>query len=436
MERIIHRRPPTKHQTAALKLLRTAAYTRVSCGKDAMLHSLSAQVSYYSQLIQKTPGWVYAGVYTDEAVTGTKRERPEFQRLLADCRAWKIDLVVTKSVSRFARNTITTLETIRELRALGVDVFFEEQNIHTLSAEGEFLLTLLASYAQEESFSVSENCKWRIRNDFKEGRPTFTRLLGYELKGGVFQIVPGEADLVRQIFADYLGGRGILAIQKKLLADGVKFSKNGLIALLRNEKYAGDLLLQKTFTIDHLTKKRVRNTGQLPKYHVQDAHEAIISRAEFDAVQAEMARRSAHYQPNPHAPVSYDLSSKIRCGTCGAPYRHKIAGSAPKYKKPVWICGTFNTLGRAYCTAQQVPDNILRTKLAEAGGLEGLREILVPGHGQLAFVYTDGRRVDLTWQNPSRRESWTPEMKEAARQYALRGQSARRGHQTKGGAKA
>ena len=425
MQRIIHKKPIA---TPMPKARRVAGYSRISCGKDAMLHSLSAQVSYYSQLIQSTPGWVYAGVYADEALTGTKQERPEFQRLLQDCRAGKIDLVLTKSVSRFARNTITTLETVRKLRALGVDVFFEEQNVHTLSAEGEFLLTLLASYAQEESFSVSENCKWRIRNDFKEGRPTSVRLLGYQFKDGVFVIVPEEADLVRQIFADYLGGSGLLAIRKKLLGEGIGFSQTGLKKLLSNEKYAGDLLLQKTYIADHLSKKKVKNTGQLPMYHVENAHEAIISRADFDAVQAEMARRSARHQPHPQAPQLYDLSGKIRCGTCGGGYRRKHAAAGSKYEKIVWICKTFNTLGREHCAAQQIPDDILRAKLAEAGGLEGLVEILVPGPNLLQFIYEDGQRMELPWAHPSRRESWTPEMKEQARQDALRG------HQTKGGA--
>ena len=289
-------------------------------------------------------------------------------------------------------------------------------------------VALLASYAQEESFSVSENCKWRIRNDFKEGRPTFVRLLGYRLEKGKFEIVPEEAELVRQIFADYLGGSGLLAIRKKLLADGFSIAQTGLSKLLQNEKYAGDLLLQKTYIADHLTKKKMKNTGQLPMYLVENAHEAIIPREQFEAVKTEMARRAARYHASVHAPITYDLSSKIRCGTCGGGYRRKHAAAGSKYEKIVWICKTFNTLGKEHCTSQQIPDDILRAKLAEAGGLEGLEEILVPGPNQLSFIYADGRRADLPWQHPSRRESWTPEMKEAARQHA------RRGHQMKGGA--
>lgn len=151
--------------------LRVAAYSRVSSGKDAMLHSLSAQVSHYSELIQNYRGWQYCGVFTDEAITGTKETRAGFQRLLAECRAGKIDMVITKSISRFARNTVTLLDTIRELKLLGVDVYFEEQNIHTIGADGELILTILASYAQEESRSTSENMKWRIKKNFEEGKP-------------------------------------------------------------------------------------------------------------------------------------------------------------------------------------------------------------------------------------------------------------------------
>ena len=172
---------------------RVAAYARVSSGKDAMLHSLSAQVSYYSEHIQSHPEWEYAGVYVDEALTGTKDDRDGFQRLLADCRAGKIDMVLTKSISRFARNTVTLLETVRELKTLGVDVYFEEQNIHSLSGDGELMLTILASYAQEESRSVSENCKWRIRQKFQQGIPTTTRLNGLRIDHGKVTVIPDEA---------------------------------------------------------------------------------------------------------------------------------------------------------------------------------------------------------------------------------------------------
>ena len=189
------------------KLKRVAAYARVSSGKDAMLHSLSAQVSYYSELIQNHSGWQYVGVYADEALTGTKENRENFQRLLADCRDGKVDLIITKSISRFARNTVTLLKTVRELKTLGVDVFFEEQNIHSLSADGELMLTILASYAQEESLSASENQKWRVRQNFQNGRPWNTTMLGYRHEGGGLVVHPQEAELVKHIFDLYLQGK-------------------------------------------------------------------------------------------------------------------------------------------------------------------------------------------------------------------------------------
>lgn len=211
----------------APKLKRVAAYARVSSGKDAMLHSLSAQISEYSSRIQNHPGWQYAGVYADEAKTGTKDSRENFQRLVAECRAGNVDMVITKSISRFARNTVTLLETVRELKALGVDVFFEEQNIHTLSGNGEVMMSILASFAQAESQSASENQKWRIRKNFEEGKPWDGTLLGYRMQNGKYIVVPEEAELVRRMYSLYLSGKGVEAIAKILNADGLKTRLNG-----------------------------------------------------------------------------------------------------------------------------------------------------------------------------------------------------------------
>ena len=273
------------------KLLRVAAYARVSTGKDTMLHSLAAQVSYYSDLIQRNPEYEYAGVYADEGLSGTKESRPEFQRMLKDCRDGKLDRILCKSISRFARNTVTLLSVVRELKALGVSVYFEEQNIDTMSGDGEFMLTILASFAQEESRSVSENCKWRVRKKFEQGIPTGFGMYGYTVKNGSFTIVPDEAEVVRRIFRMYLDGMGSVRIMKALIADNIPAPEGGLwnasviMMMLRNEKYAGDLLLQKFFTNNHVEKKQCFNRGELPQYFVAEDHEPIIDRETFDAVQ-------------------------------------------------------------------------------------------------------------------------------------------------------
>ena len=405
------------------KRKRTAAYTRVSSGKEAMLHSLSAQVSYYSGLIQKRADWEYAGVYIDEAVSGTKDSRAEFQRMLDDCRAGKIDQVITKSITRFARNTVTLLKTVRELKALGIDVFFEEQNIHTQSSEGEMVLAILAAHAQENSLRVSESCKWRIRDKYAHGIPTGCIVFGYQLERGVFTIIPAEAAIVKKLFMDYLAGMGIGALSRKH-----GFSTTAVRQMLRNEKYAGDLLLQKSYVTDHLSKRKVKNIGQLPQYLVRGNHPAIVDRGIFDAVQTEISRRAAIHQPNPRAPQSYPLTGLIRCGLCGAAYHRKHANAGGKYEKVVWICHAYNTLGKTVCANQQIPEDILLAKTEEAGGFKGLEQITAAGPGMLSFKYTgkDERVVDLTWQNPSRRESWTPEMKEAARQKSLAAAQKRR----------
>ncbi len=405
---------------------RVAAYARVSSGKDAMLHSLSSQVAYYSALIQKHGDWEYAGVYADEAMTGTKECRDEFQRLLADCRAGRIDLILTKSISRFARNTVTLLETVRELKLLEVDVFFEEQNIHTMSAEGELMMTILASYAQEESLSASENQKWRIKRNFEAGKPWDCTMLGYRAKNGVFVIVPEEAETVRLVFKWYLEGLGRQAIANRLNELGVptRFEKtwhqDTISKMLRNEKYAGDLLLQKTFRTDHLTKQTRINHGELPMYHVQAAHEPIIDRATFDAVQRELTRRAENVQVKPGSATAF--TGKIRCGICGKNYRRKTTHTGI-----VWVCATYNTKGKKHCASKQIPEETLKAVTAKALGCDSFDEdafaeriafISALPNNTLEFTFTAGQTKKATWQDRSRAESWTEEMRQAAAEKA------------------
>jgi len=402
---------------------KVAAYARVSSGKDAMLQSLSAQVSYYNALIQREDGWQFVGVYADEAITGTKENRPDFQRLLADCHAGKIDMIITKSISRFARNTVTLLETVRMLKALGVDIYFEEQNIHTMSGDGELMLTILASYAQEESRSASENQKWRIKKNFEEGIPCNGVILGYRLINGRFEIVPDEAAIVQRIFAEYLAGSGTLLIGKHLDKDGIKprhsevWNPNTIHDILRNYNYTGNLILQKTFRENHITKKTIINRGQLPKYHAEGTHEAIIDMDTFMAVQAEIERRAVRYASQTPITKYYPYSGKIICAKCGKNYRRKTTKT-----QIVWICATFNTKGKSFCAAKQIPETVLDALVVEIpGGIDSVDCITADDNNTLHFRLKDGSVLTRTWKDRSRAESWTTEMREQARQRAKKG---------------
>jgi len=425
MERIVEKIEFPNAQK--IKLLRTAAYARVSSGKDAMLHSLSAQVSYYNQLIQSNPEWLFCGVYADEALTGTKDNRGNFQKLLAECRAGNIDLIITKSISRFARNTVTLLETVRELKTLGVDVYFEEQNIHSLSADGELMLTILASYAQEESLSASENQKWRIRKDFEQGKVGSITMLGYKRnKNGMLEIVPKEAEIIRMIFSDYLAGMRKLAIANKLNEMGIAtkndclWTPESIRRILRNEKYCGDLLLQKTFRENHLTKRKMENQGQLPQYYVEDAHEPIIDRKTFQAVQ-ELMREQQKFTPKKSCDTIYPFRSMITCGCCGKNYRRKTTVTGA-----VWICATYNNRGKKFCpTSKQIPEDTLYKACCEALKInefdesffqKQIKQILVTKPNLLIFIFHDGHEETVRWTDRSRSESWTSEMREKAAQ--------------------
>ena len=409
---------------------RVAAYARVSSGKDAMLHSLSAQVSYYSEHIQSHPEWEYAGVYVDEALTGTKGERPKFQQMLSDCRAGKIDLILTKSISRFARNTVTMLETVRELKALGIDVYFEEQNIHSMSGDGELMLTILASYAQEESRSVSENCKWRIRQKFQQGIPTTTRLNGLRIDHGKVTVIPDEAKAVALIFELRRAGMGKNGIARELNRRGVPAKRGGIWhesvveTILRNEKYQGDLLLQKQYRVDHLSKIDRPNLGELPQYLVRDDHEAIVSREVFEEVQQSIRERAVAFPEGHGVRAHYPFSQRLICGHCGKHYKRRVNSG-----KIAWQCSTYMTRGKALCPAKQIRESILEAVSAEVLGTDtfdaGLFEreinhIRICEGNRLAFIFRDGRKVEKTWKSPSRRDSWTDEMKEQAAEHAKR----------------
>lgn len=417
----------TPQQAQPQKKKRVAAYARVSSGKDAMLHSLKAQIDYYREYINRNPEWTFAGIYADEAKTGTKDSREQFQLLLEDCRAGKIDMVITKAISRFARNTVTLLETVRELQSLGIDIYFEEQNIYTLTADGELMLTLLASFAQEESLSASENQKWRIRKGFEQGKASTCQMLGYRLVDGEITIVPKEAETVRRIFELYLQGYGMQKIANIINEEGhctVKGSEwrcSKVRSVLQNEKYCGDLLLQKCFVRDHVSKACVPNRGELPQYYVEEDHEAIVGKDVFEAVQTLMAQRRAEYAHTQGCESAF--SRKIRCAICGKNYRRKTTAY-----NVVWCCSTFNTKGKKYCASKVIPEATMQMASMEVLGMSYFDEdtfrqqidhIEACSDNLLRFVFVSGTVKEYRWADRSRRESWTEEMREAARQKAL-----------------
>lgn len=321
--------PPKKQK-------RAAAYARVSLETDRLSHSLSAQVGYYTEYIRANPDWKFAGVYADSFISGTETaRRAEFRRLVADCESGKIDVVLCKSISRFARNTVDLLNTVRRLKELGIEVFFEKENISSLSSDGELLLTILASFAQEESRSISENVKWGIRKRFRSGggEPRNKSVLGYRYANGRYEVVPEEAETVRLIFMEYAKGVPLREITRRLKSAGAKtrqgfdFSYGAVDYIVRNEIYTGDIVLQKTFVKDHISHNKAKNRGELPQYRFCGCHEPIIDRETFARAQAEAKRRAA-------AKPVYCFSGRIICGCCEKPYTRR--SNAGKYA--CWHC--------------------------------------------------------------------------------------------------
>jgi len=338
--------PITRLPRESTQLRRVAAYARVSTDSEEQLTSYEAQVDYYTRYIQGRPDWVFVGIYTDEGISATNTKRREgFNRMVADALDGKIDLIVTKSVSRFARNTVDSLTTVRKLKDASVEVYFEKENIWTLDSKGELLITIMSSLAQEESRSISENVTWGQRKRFADGKVSFaySHFLGYR-KGadGLPEIVPEEAETVRMIYRLYMEGQPSNAIASQLTTMGIPtpggktiWQRATVDSILRNEKYKGAALLQKTFTVDFLQKKTKINEGEVPQYYVEHSHEAIISPAEWERVQLEIARR----KNSPRRTMSYSpFTGKVVCGDCGEVFGSKVWHSTSKYRRTIWRC--------------------------------------------------------------------------------------------------
>ena len=354
---------------------RVCAYCRVSTDTEEQLSSYEAQVTYYEDYIKKRPDWEFAGIYADEGITGTNtKNRVEFKRMIDDCLSGRIDLIITKSISRFARNTLDCLKYVRQLKEKGIAVYFEKENIDTLDAKGEVLLTILSSLAQDESRSISENSRWGIVRRFQQGkvRVNHKKFMGYDKDGnGELVINEKEAEIVRRIFEEYLKGKSRNKIAEGLEKDGIltvtggnKWHDSVIKKMLQNEKYAGDALLQKTITVDFLTHKRVINKGHVPQYYVENSHPPIISKETFERAQQEMERRRklkgvTDENKSRHS-NKYPFSGKIVCGECGSIFTRVRWGQGEKYKKYVWNCRKRSKKGPEGCSMKAVDEEKLK----------------------------------------------------------------------------
>ncbi len=395
---------------------RVAAYVRVSRNTERLVHSFSAQIDHYRKRIADNPGWEYAGIYADRGISGTKiRKREGLQQLLADCESGRIDIILTKSISRFARNTVDLLRVVRYLKELGTEVYFEKEGISSMSGEGELMLSILGSFAQEEIRSISENIQWGIRKAYGQGREGVrnSHVFGYQYDGSGYVVVPEEAMLVRQIFDEYIAG-----IPLRSIAGHCNISYSRIRYMVRNEIYCGDRRFQKVFVEDPVQQKKVRNEGQLPQYYLRNCHEAIIDRSVFLMAQQEAERRAGQ-----HGCCSC-FTGRLLCGICGDRYTRKKCVTADKCYV-YWICHSKKEAGKT-CKSVNLKEDILirissemladrdmagkeadkwKTTVPSANMQEidkeefkkRVRQIIVSGDGSLEFYFYGGRRRD--WKN-------------------------------------
>ncbi len=380
---------------------RVAAYARISMETEQMLHSLSAQVSYYSKKIQSNPQWEYAGVYFDEGITGTSiAGRGEFKRLLADCDAGKIDIVLVKSISRFARDTVDCLNTVRHLKDIGVEVRFEREGIATFSADGELLLTLLASFAQAESESISTNIKWALRKKFEKGIPNgHKQTFGYNWDGVKYRIIPEQGEIVKEIFKRYIEGESGYAIAKDLKMrgvignNGVPLDASTIKDIVTNPSYTGTMILQKHYHNENHVRKL--NRGELPRYAVEDVFEPLVSFKDYERAVI-IRQKRAEAAPNRN-PQHTKFAGKIKCGNCGAGVsRRGVSRNHPEFTKK-WVCNTRERKGTSVCDMHILREMELETatesvvgKVTDDEFCRLVEKIVVYGD-RIEFYLNDGR---------------------------------------------
>ena len=381
---------------------RVAGYARVSTDSEEQRTSYEAQVSYYTEYIQKRDDWEFAGVYTDQGISATNtKHRDGFNRMIADALDGKIDLIVTKSVSRFARNTVVSLTTVRKLKEKGVEVYFEKENIYTLDSKGELFITIMSSLAQEESRSISENVTWGQRKRMADGKVTmpYGRFLGYR-KGedGLPEIVPEEAEVVRMIYKSFMEGMTPGMIVKMLMEQGVpapgggvKWYTHTIKSILTNEKYKGAALLQKKFTVDFLTKKQKVNEGEVPQYFIEDSHPPIIEPQEFELVQAEIARRKEIGKVYSSSNI---FSTKLVCSCCGGFFGSKVWHSTSKYRRVIWQCNHKFKNGEKCSTPHLYEDEIKKRFIEVCNRIAADKENFVASCRQIVEMLSDTAAID------------------------------------------
>ncbi len=388
--------------TGAVTKKRVAAYARVSTDNEEQLSSFDAQMDYYTRHIKSNPAWTFVEVYTDEGISATStKKRDGFNRMISDALNGNIDLIITKSVSRFARNTVDTLTTVRKLKEKGVEVYFEKENIYTLESKGELLITIMSSLAQEESRSISENVTWGQRKRFADGKVSlpYKRFLGYEKGGdGLPKIVGKEAAVVRLIYKLFLEGKTPSGIAKHLTINKIPtpggkevWQQSTVFNILRNEKYKGDAILQKSFTVDFLTKKKKINEGEVPQYYVENSHPAIITPEVFDLVQHEIKKRK---NAKGYKTGGGCFSGKIVCGQCGSFYGSKVWHSTSKYRRVIWQCNS-KFKNDKKCGTPHIYEDTLKEAFLEAfNSLLKNKDEILQGYEAVIQALTDTSRLD------------------------------------------
>lgn len=397
---------------------KVCAYARVSVEKDNLLNSLSNQVSYYNELISSNIKWEFAGIYADKGISGTTIKRDQFQKMLEDCRNGKIDLILTKSISRFARNTLDLLNVVRELKQLNIAVYFERENINTLTKDGEFMLTILASFSQEESRSISENAKWAIRKKFEKGIGNNYILYGYRWDGEKFNVVEEEAKVIRYIYKSYLDGMSSNKIANKLKEKSVRGINGALMqnstvkSILTNEKYTGNSILQKTYRQDSVNKKKILNSGQLDKFYVENTHPRIIDDDSFYKVKAIYKERNDYIKKN-NLLKKNCFTGKVKCKTCSVNF-HRV-------RKKALVCSNKKKGIPCKCDSLHLDINSLKKISCKILGIEKFDEYIfekriksvdVYSRNEIVFNFNDKTKKIIDWDKENISRDWSQSRKE------------------------